>query len=447
MALFNTKDSDTLSTKPKKSTGLNDDLYSEFEEFGINLTEPARRTNGSNKKNRAGNYEKAMARNEELKRELFANPEPTVTREAYEEHARSRVSERQKWKKGKAFPGKRRDNVSRQRRRSGTTKKSSLLKKILAILILLVILFIAFVVMTLGKINKDNVDESALGIVPVEGYTNILLLGVDTRDMNDTEGTRTDAIMIVSINDKTGDLTMTSVYRDTYLKMGETDDYDKITHAHAYGGPEMVMRSLNDALDLDIEDYMLVNFKGVAEGIDRLGGIEVDVEDYEIEELNKYTAETAYLLGRNSYRLVEEPGTQTLDGCQAVSYGRIRKGVGDDFKRTARMRTVMSKVIDKVEHMGLVRQVAFLNKVLPETKTDMGSLRILKYALKLKKMKMQGSEGFPYNVTTGSRYGASYVFSTNLAADVTQMHNEVFGDAEYVPSETVEAISYNASAY
>ena len=96
---------------------------------------------------------------------------------------------------------------------------------------------------------------------------------------------------------------------------------------------------------------MVVNFKAVADLVDQVGGITVDVQDFEIPQLNKYTIQTAENIGKKDYKLVEKAGEQTLEGVQAVSYGRIRKGVGDDFKRTERMRTVLTKVFDKVKKM------------------------------------------------------------------------------------------------
>ncbi|MBR0374236.1 MAG: LCP family protein [Mogibacterium sp.] len=326
-------------------------------------------------------------------------------------------------------------------------KKKHPIRFIIVLLLLIVLAAGGYALHMLSKVQKDNINNKDLGIVPIEGYTNILLLGVDSRDMNDTEGARTDAIMIMSINNETDEITLTSIYRDTYLRMGGTDDYDKITHAHSYGGPTMVIRSLNEAFDLNIQDYVLFNFKGVADAIDAIGGIEVEIEEYEIEELNKYTKETAKIIGRDDYNLVTEPGLQTLDGCQAVSYGRIRKGVGDDFKRTERMRTVMKIFLGKVRKMNAFELSELASTVLPECKTSISSSDLMKLALKLKDMKFRGGKGFPYNVTDGYIGDVSYVMSLNLADDVTELHKTVFGQEDYEPSETVLEISAQASYY
>ena len=232
--------------------------------------------------------------------------------------------------------------------------------KKVTILVLLVLVLAALIVgiavygymhSLVDQMHEPTPDDYDLSLVDVDGYINILLLGVDSRDMDNIKGTRSDMIMIASINKDTYDVKLTSVYRDTYLKLGDTSTYDKITHACVYGGPEMTMKSLNQAMDINLSNYIVVNFKTVADVVDAVGGITVDVQDYEIYQLNKYTKQTARNIGKKNYNLVKSAGTQTLEGVQAVSYGRIRKGVGDDFKRTERMRIVVMKVLDKVKTM------------------------------------------------------------------------------------------------
>ena len=219
---------------------------------------------------------------------------------------------------------------------------------VLALLILGIVAY-GYLNSIVDEMHEPTPENYDLSLVDVDGYINILLLGVDSRDMSNLKGTRSDMIMIASINKDTNDVKLTSVYRDTYLKLGDTSTYDKITHACVYGGPEMTMKSLNQAMDLNITNYAIVNFKAVADLVDAVGGITVDVQQAEIYQLNKYTKETAKNIGRKNYNLVSEPGVQTLEGVQAVSYGRIRKGVGDDFKRTERMRIVVSKVFEKAK--------------------------------------------------------------------------------------------------
>lgn len=337
-----------------------------------------------------------------------------------------------------------RNSKSRRRRRR---------RRVNVFLLLIIIVLGAAVFATvyatsvLSKINREPLSTNELDQSEVPGYINILLLGVDTRDMDTTEGSRSDAIMIASINEETGAIKLTSIYRDTYLEMGDTGDFDKITHAHYYGGPEMSIKSVNRALDIDIDSYVLFNFKTVADAVDAMGGIEVTVEDYEIEELNKYTKESAHAIGRDDYNLIEEPGDYVLDGAQAVSYGRIRKGVGDDYKRTDRMREVFSKMIDKAKEMGPMELIRFANVIAPEIKTNLDNREIAELAILARHMKVKSSKGFPYNKTSDLIGGVSYVLAENLGQDVIEFHQEVFGEENYELSQTAINISYTASYY
>lgn len=291
------------------------------------------------------------------------------------------------------------------------------------------------------EIHEETPEDYDLSLVDVDGYYNILLLGVDSRDMDNIKGTRSDAIMIVSINKDTNDVKILSVYRDTFLKMGDTSTYDKVTHACMYGGPEMTMKTLNQAMDLNISNYVVVNFKAVADLVDAVGGIEVDVQDYEIQQLNKYTVETAQNIGKKKYNLVKSAGVQKLEGVQAVSYGRIRKGVGDDFKRTERMRTVMTLVMDEMKEMSFKEIKKLIKMMTPQIQTNLSKSNILGLGIRLPQYNIVGTDGWPYNVSTGYINEISYVFPSNLAANVRELHEKFFGRTDYVPSSKVNTIS------
>ena len=293
---------------------------------------------------------------------------------------------------------------------------------------------------------EETPEDYDLSLTAVDGYINILLLGVDSRDMSNISGTRSDAIMVVSINEETNDVKIISTYRDTYLRMGDTPTFDKITHACVYGGPEMTMKSLNQAMDLNISNYVVVNFKAVADLVDAVGGIEVDVQDYEIQQLNKYTKQTAKNIGRESYQTATQAGLQTLDGCQAVSYSRIRKGVGDDFKRTERMRTVLTKVFHKMKTMSFSEVKGLMELMTPQVKTNLDMNNILALASKLPSFNIQGSVGWPYNVTAGFIGATSYVLPVDLTANAVKLHQEMFLQEDYVPSETLRALSAQLAA-
>ncbi len=321
-------------------------------------------------------------------------------------------------------------------------------KVLIAVLLLLLIIgtIVAVYAMTkLNKIERVEIDETELSCVDVNGYINILLAGVDSRDMDmDTIQTSGgDALMIVSIKEDTGAVKITSIYRDTYLRNADTGGYMKITDIFRTGGVETTIKSINEAMDLNIKNFVAFNFKSVADLVDGVGGIELTIEDYEIPQLNKYTKETAKAIGVTDYQLYESAGTQTVEGVQAVSYGRIRKGVGDDFKRTERMRTVLEKVLEKVQTLSLDKIDTLIDDLMPEFMTNLSNSDIIGLAMKVMDFNISGSAGFPYDVTTGYLAGTvtSYVFPTKWLDNVKEMHAELFGQTDYVPSDTVIEIA------
>ena len=332
----------------------------------------------------------------------------------------------------------------------GLTKWKKITMIVAAVLILALLVTgigaYAFMNGILGNMFAETPEDYDLSLVDVDGYINILLLGVDARDMSNIDGNRTDAIMVVSINKDTNEVKIASVYRDTFLKMGDTETYDKITHAFVYGGAEMTMKTLNQAMDLNISNYVIINFKVVADIVNAVGGIEVDVEEYEIQQLNKYTKQTANNIGQEEYQLVEEPGLQTLEGVQAVSYGRIRKGVGDDFKRTERMRTVLELVFEKVKTMSFSEVKDLIDLLTPQVRTNLKTNDILALGIRLPNFNITGSVSWPYDVTTGLIGGVSYVLPADLAANATQLHQEMFMQEDYVPSDSLYATSNEIAA-
>lgn len=310
------------------------------------------------------------------------------------------------------------------------------------IVVLLTVSCVAgYVISKLDKIDRVKINEKQLSCVDVDGYINILLLGVDSRDMDDIQGAGADAIMILSIKEATGEVKLMSVYRDTYLKFGDTDTYGKITDANRIGGPALMMQSLNQAMDMNISKFVVVNFKAVSDLVNAVGGITVDVQEEEIQQLNKYTVQTANNIGQKTYKLVEAPGEQTIEGVQAVSYGRIRKGVGDDYKRTERMRIVLSKVFEKLKTMNISKLDNLLDMMLPQVQTNLSNNDMLGLTMRLASFNIKSGAGWPYQVTGGYINGISYVFPENLAENTTKLHQEMFGQQDYTPSQTVQSIS------
>ena len=304
--------------------------------------------------------------------------------------------------------------------------------KVTAMILMLMIavagLGVIYVQGLMGKIKRTHIDVKKLSCVDVDGYVNIALLGVDSRKMKkkNLKQSNTDCIIVVSMNTKTNDVNLISVYRDTYLRLNGTETYQKINSAFAYGGAAGTIKTLNENMDLNIKNYVLFNFKMVADLVNAVKGIEVDVKDYEIEELNKYTIQTANNVGQKKYKLVKSPGKQTLEGVQAVSYGRIRKGVGDDFKRTSRMRIVIKKVTEKLKTEGVGTLMKLMDKLLPQLQTNLSNNDMIGLAQRLSKFKIKKSRGWPYKVATGYIDQSSFVFPVDLEKNVVKLHKEMF---------------------
>lgn len=293
----------------------------------------------------------------------------------------------------------------------------------------------------LDKLDKVDVDKDKLGIVNVDGYINFLIMGVDSRDMDDSKGSRTDALILVSLEEKTNKVKLTSIYRDTMLKMGDSKKYDKITHAFAYGGATNTIKSLNQAMDLDIDKFVVINWKTVVDMVNAAGGVTLDIEDYEIDEMNRCVEETANVVGDGKYTPITRAGKQTVDGYQAVGYGRMRYGVGDDIKRTERMRTVIEALLKKLKKSSPKKIDKVLKTTMPLIKTNIKKGDIFSLATRIPQYKIVKSESFPYKYTGGMIDGAYYLIPDTLKSSTIEFHKKVFGQKGYKPSSKAISIS------
>ena len=284
------------------------------------------------------------------------------------------------------------------------------------------------------KMNK----EIDLG----DGYTNVALFGVDSRDGNLGKGNRTDCIIVASLNNETKEIKMVSVYRDTLLDLSE-GTYQKCNAAYSYGGPVTAINMLNMNLDLDIEDYVTVDFGAIADAIDLLGGVEIDVKEEEIKPLNKYINETARSAGKEAHR-VENSGLQLLDGSQATTYARIRSTAGGDFTRTERQRLVIEKMFEKALDADLGTINAIIDEVFPQVSTSFTLQEILTYASAYDQYTLGDNMGFPVDKTTDTLSGlGSIVIPQDLVSNVTKLHEFLFGTKDYTPSSTVQTVNGN----
>jgi hypothetical protein len=323
--------------------------------------------------------------------------------------------------------------------------------KIIGIIFLAIIIIIVTAILTgyfylnskLSQMKQVNIDENNLSVsTQVEenltGYRNIALFGVDSRDSDLGKGNRSDCIIIASINNDTKEINLVSVYRDTYV---DIDGYglDKITHAYSYGGPELALKTLNKNLDLNIKEFVTVNFDAVADAVDALGGVDIRIEEDEISAINSAIRNTAKYTGFDA-EYVENAGMQTLNGVQAVGYSRVRYTEGGDYRRTERMRTVIEAMFKKLKDKSIGEINSFADKILPEVYTNLEPNEVLSLVPNMLSYKMSESIGWPYKtrgITTDRWYGVPVTLEEN----VKQLHREIFGEEDYTVSEIVKGIN------
>ena len=260
-----------------------------------------------------------------------------------------------------------------------SSKKKTVFKVILGILITILIVIVGavgtaywYVSNKFGKMQQVKIDETQLSVSDnknLSDYRNIAIFGVDSRADDYGKGNRSDCIIIASINNKTHDVKLISVYRDTYVNI-QGHGLDKITHAYSYGEAPLALKTLNENLDLNITEFVTVNFDSVSDAVDALGGIKMNITDAEVKYINGYIDETSRVTNKKSNHITKA-GTYTLDGVQAVSYSRIRYTAGGDYKRTERMRDVIEAMLVKLKTKSIGQINTIANKILPQVYTNL----------------------------------------------------------------------------
>ena len=298
----------------------------------------------------------------------------------------------------------------------------------------------------LSKINTVKLDTDKLSVSKEakkrgSGYLNVALFGVDSRDNDLDKGTRSDTIMIASLNKKTMKVKIASIYRDT-LSEQEDGTLNKINAAYSYGGPEGALSVLNKNLDMNIEHYVTVNFNSMIDIVDSVGGIDIDVQEDEMPYICGYVQEIMKVTGKLSPG-VTEPGTQTLNGVQATAYARIRYTAGDDFRRAERQRAVLQKVVEKLQKASPAQLNKIIDKVFPEVSTNFTMTEILEYAKDAFDYELGETTGFPFDKTTDTLGNVgSVVIPVTMESNVKQLHSFFYGESDnYDVSSTVSGIS------
>lgn len=300
-----------------------------------------------------------------------------------------------------------------------------------------------------------------------EEYTNFVMFGVDSRQ-GEVDSSNSDSILIVSIHNTTSEVKMVSVYRDSLLgiydKEGNLNNYFKVNSAYAHGGAEAAINTLNINMDLDLTDYVTVNFAGVAKIIDTLGGIEVNLTEDELSQLNQHLKSTLSSTGLYSAPVRHSGNNIKLNGLQATTYCRIRKAtfydpktgeaVSNDFGRAARQRSVVMKLVDKAKKASISELEEMVSTVMNDN-TDKGRVistsftfdEIVNLLPVIFDFQLSGSDGFPSQLTTGTIDGASYVIPKGLAANVSSLHRFLYDEDNYVPTENVQSINNYVVGY
>lgn len=319
--------------------------------------------------------------------------------------------------------------------------------ELVCFLVLLVVLYVWSVI---GKIdfnplalddagiNEDLADDALL---KMQGYTNIALFGLDNRTSGNYDTGHSDSIIIASINNKTKEIRLVSVYRDTYLRVNSEESYSKANSAYYKGGPEQAVKMLNSNLDLNITEYACVDWAALVQAIDALGGVEIEITAQEAGLINAYLFEIDAMMGTTS-SVVDGEGLKTLTGAQATSYARIRKTAGDDFKRSSRQRIVIEAMLNKAKSASVGTLLDICNVVFDDISTSLELSEILGLAVHVKEYQIVSTSGFPFAMTTKSisKVGDS-VIPIVLEDNVKQLHGYLFGTENYETSNTVRHIS------
>ena len=285
-----------------------------------------------------------------------------------------------------------------------------------------------------------NEDISSETIEVLERYTNIALFGLDNRSQGKYERGLSDVIMIASINNKTKEVRLVSVYRDTYLSVGG-GKYGKANTAYSRGGAKQAVQMLNANLDLNIKEYVCVDWAAVTEAVDALGGVEIDITKEEVSQINKYIWEVDAMVGTKSPTL-KNPGKQVLTGTQATTYARIRKTAGSDFKRTSRQRIVLEAMLNKAKQADIKTLLGICDVVFDDIATSLTLTEIATLVKDVQKYEIGTTTGFPFEMRGAQLADAGdAIVPIGLEDDVLQLHQYLFGAEEYTPSKTVQAIS------
>lgn len=354
---------------------------------------------------------------------------------------------------------KKKNLTDRQKRVRRIRRRSTLSRVMFAleIIVLVVLMGGLFVYAKLGKLNHETINEEEIDVNEsvtenqvMKGYTTIALVGIDSRDDKLKSDWNSDTMIIASINNDTKKVKLVSVYRDTYLCLGEDEDgnnsYGLANSPYCTGGAKKMINMLNKNLDMNISDFVTVNFQAVAETVELLGGIDVEMKKEEVIHLNNYCVETSEVTGMDYTPLKEIEGVHHLNGVQAVAYARIRKTSGNDFRRAARQREVIYKIVEKAKNSSIATLNTVLDKIFPMIYTSLTEKEILSMGMDMLSYDIEDQTGFPFDHLYGDTVkeamdGVDCVLPITLESNVIKLHEFLYPEDSYVPSNEVKTYS------
>ncbi len=308
-------------------------------------------------------------------------------------------------------------------------------KKIIIIILFLILGIISFFVgmgisvlkSMINKVERTNIDNSNLGINSdidnqYDDVKNIALFGIDSTE----DSGRSDSIMILTINNKDNKLKITSLMRDSYVSI-DGHGKDKLNHAYAFGGPELAVKTINKNFDLNISDFVTVNFSSLPKLIDAVGGVEIDVDGEELKFINNYINDLNFK-NKTNYETINKTGLQHLNGTQAMAYCRIRYTSGGDYKRSDRHREVLENLIQKSTSISVLKYPELLSELLPMLKTSLSSGEIMNYGVQgVKLVNSLEQDRYPKDENSEeAMINNVYYLKFDERATIEALHNWIF---------------------
>lgn len=294
-------------------------------------------------------------------------------------------------------------------------------------------LMLAFLLACGGALAEISVDQNQWNALTSDeetlysdGWMNILLLGCDSYTTNDLQ--RTDSMIIVSVNLETKAVKMTSLMRDIWIQVPGSSSHRKLTELCTVGGPEMTMQAINENFGMNISKYALISMAGIAEIIDLLGGLDLDVTEAERKALNRGLFDLSGLSGMEQ---LEQSGEGVhLNGNQATAYARIRN-IDSDFVRTERQRTVLLAMAEKLKNnVGMATLLTIINTLLEYVKTNMSLAEIMSVASVglSADLSQVGQLRLPVDGSYESgMYGTVWAIKPNFEKNAQALHDFIYG--------------------